>query len=197
MANWQNVFLWPIKMTTISQVTPISTNFEQNKIPTSSTNDFYTIKSSILVVLWHPSAWQTPLHKDDEDNAEPVTSDHNTDTALNSHRVGIVQPWPLNSAVPARHGNSSLWEDLEKCSVVNVWTTCILMASGSSVASMIWFVGLSLLPLWMHHKRSCPVHVRTIKLEQNIGEKIATTPSGDDTTSIGVLVFQSTSVYIQ
>jgi hypothetical protein len=35
------------------------------------------------------------------------------------------------------------------------------------------------------------------KLEQNIGEEIAATPSGADTTSTGIFVFQSTSMYTQ
>jgi len=35
------------------------------------------------------------------------------------------------------------------------------------------------------------------KLEQNIGEEIAATPSGADTTSTGTFVVQSTSMYTQ
>jgi len=35
------------------------------------------------------------------------------------------------------------------------------------------------------------------KLQQNTGEEIAATPNGDDTTSAGIFVLQSTSMYTQ
>jgi hypothetical protein len=101
-------------MTTISQVISISTNFVtgQNKIPISCTNDFYTLQRSILVVLWHPSEWQTPLHKDDVDNAEPEISDHNTDMSLNL----LCQSWHSTAMILKLCGSSktgqqfTLWE---------------------------------------------------------------------------------------
>ena len=158
-------------MTTISQVISISTNFLQNKIPTSSINNFYTLQRSILVVLWQPSEWQTPLHKDDVDNAEPVISDHNTDTSLNL----LCRSWHSTvmtfelCGYSKRGQQCTLWESW-KCSVV-VWTTRILMVRGSSVASMIWLICSSLIPLWMHHKQRCPVHLRTITNCSRILEK--------------------------
>jgi len=129
----------------------MSTNFVQNKIPTSSTNDFYTIQRSILVVLWHPSEWKTPLHKDDVDMAEPVISDHNTDMSLDL----LCQSWHSTAMTFELGGYSKTGQ---QCTLQESWK----MFCGSLhhtyshgwwkfSGRMIWFVRLSLIPLWMHH----------------------------------------------
>lgn len=170
----------------------------QNKIPTSSTNDFYTIQRSILVVLWHPSEWQTPQQKDDIENAEPVISDHNTDMSLNL----LCQSWHSTAMTFELCGYSKTGQ---QCTLRESWKMfcgsldhmyshgkwkfsgqhdliCSLVTNSSVDASQA--------------KVPCSPKVYH-KLQQNIGEEIAAAPSGDATTSTGIFVFQSTSMYTQ
>jgi hypothetical protein len=149
-------------------------------------------------MLWQPSEWQTPLHKDDVDNAEPVISDHNTDTSLNL----LCQSWHSTVMTIELCGYSKTGQ---QCTLRESWKMSCGSLNHTYSLGKWKFSGQHDLIYSLVTNSSVDASQAKMpcspkdyhKLEQNIGEVNAATPNGDDTTSAGIFVLQSTSMYTQ
>jgi hypothetical protein len=148
-------------------------------------------------VLWHHLEWLVPTSWRWcwQCKTCNIRSLHRYVTELPCARVGILQPWPPNSVAPARQGNSSHCENLDECSVVDVWTTRYLMDRGSSgpawsdLSAGYYSSGDTSRAQLSYSSED----YHQIGAEQN--RRNCSNNSRDDTASTRVFVFQSTSMY--